>query len=151
MTCGFRIDGLKQALEPCVRHATGEIEKKAMTLNNHPWLQRILAPLSEEKTTAKVNEEAPLWEEVDSGIARLGSLTHEQVDIPRIQENCLILLEQESKDFRIVIHLIRTLQHGGHPEQVVLASVLLTSYLRHFASTAWPQDARIEASFYNKS
>lgn len=118
---------------------------KAMTLNNHPWLQRILVPLSEEKTTAKVNEESPLWEEVDSGIARLGSLTHEQVDIPRIQENCLALLEQESKDFRIVIHLLRTLQHGGHPQQVVLASVLLTGYLRHFASTAWPQDARIRA------
>lgn len=118
---------------------------KAMTLNNHPWLQRILVPLSEEKTTAKVNEESPLWEEVDSGIARLGSLTHEQVDIPRIQENCLVLLEQESKDFRIVIHLLRTLQHGGHPQQVVLASVLLTGYLRHFASTAWPQDARIRA------
>ncbi|MEG5635625.1 type VI secretion system protein TssA [Enterobacter bugandensis] len=114
-----------------------------MTLNNHPWLQRILAPLSEEKTTAKVNEESPLWEVVDSGIARLGSLTHEQVDIPCIQENCLILLEQESKDFRIVIHLLRTLQHGGHPEQVVLAGVLLTEYLRHFASVAWPQDARI--------
>lgn len=114
-----------------------------MTLNNHPWLQRVLAPLSKEKTTAKVNEESPLWEEVDSGIARLGSLTHEHVDIPRIQEHCLILLEQESKDFRIVIHLLRTLQHGGHPEQVVLAGVLLTEYLRHFASTAWPQDARI--------
>lgn len=114
-----------------------------MTLNNHPWLQRILTPLSADKTSAKVNDESPLWEEVDSSIARLGSLTHEHVDIPRIQENCLILLEQESKDFRILIHLLRTLQHGGHPEQVALASVLLTGYLRHFASSAWPQDGRM--------
>lgn len=116
-----------------------------MMLNEHPWLQRILNPLSAHETAAKVSDDSSLWEDIDSSIARLGSLTHEQVDIPRIQENCLVLLELQSKDFRILIHLLRTLQHGGHPTQLVLACVLLNEYLRHFASTAWPQDVKIRA------
>lgn len=114
-----------------------------MRLSDHPWLQRALKPLAADKIAAKVSDDSPLWEDVDSSIARLGSLTHEQIDIPAIQENCLVLLERECKDFRIVIHLIRTLQHGGQPEQLVLATVLLNEYLRHFATLAWPQDPRI--------
>ncbi len=115
-----------------------------MTFIDHPWRQRILSHLPPEKRAMKIADESPLWEEVDGNIARLGSLTHGQVDIPRIQELCLTLLENESKDFRILIHLLRTLQHGGHPGQLILACTLLVDYLRHFADVAWPQEHRLK-------
>lgn len=114
-----------------------------MTMVDHPWRQRLLGSLPTEKIAAKIPDECPQWEEIDNSIAKLGSLTHGQIDIPRIQELCLTLLEQESKDFRIFIHLLRTLQHSGNPDGIVLACSLLNDYLNYYAGIAWPQDKQV--------
>lgn len=116
-----------------------------MTMINHPWRQRLLASLPAEKIAAKISDECPLWEEIDNNIAKLGSLTHGQVDIPRLQELCLTLLEEESKDFRICIHLLRTLQHSGNPDGLVLACSLLNDYMNCYAGIAWPQDKQVSS------
>ncbi|VTR35779.1 type VI secretion-associated protein, VC_A0119 family [Serratia fonticola] len=37
-----------------------------------------------------------------------------------------------------MVHLLRTLQHGGEPGDLMLAISLLTAYVQNFWTSAWP-------------
>ncbi|EGX8054486.1 type VI secretion system protein TssA [Salmonella enterica] len=108
------------------------------------WLSHLLETLPEEKLAAKLSDENPLWEYIDGEIVKLGSLAHSQLDIPEIQRQGLTLLASESKDFRLVAHLLRTLQHAGDP---LLALRMLTQYVTHYWTTGWPQNAANKGRF----
>lgn len=112
-------------------------------LMEHPWRQRVLALLPEANIVARVPEDFPEWEFIDTEIAKLGSLSHEQVDIAALQNGCLHLLESKCKDMRVMVHLLRTLQHGGEPSNIALASTLLVDYVSRFWAQAWPQDSKL--------
>ena len=101
------------------------------------WISHLLEPLSEEKLASALKDDNPEWEYIDAEIVKLGSLAHSQLDIPEIQRRGLILLASESKDFRLLAHLLRTLQHAG---DALLAVRLLTLYVEHYWSVAAPQN-----------
>lgn len=101
------------------------------------WLAHLLENLPEEKLSAPLADDNPQWEFIDGEIVKLGSLAHSQLDVPELQRQCLILLASESKDFRLMAHLLRTLQHGG---DALLAGRLLTQYVAHYWTIAAPQN-----------
>ena len=101
------------------------------------WISTLLAPLPDEKLAAGLRDDHPQWEYIDGEIVKLGSLTHSQLDIAEIQRQGLALLSTESKDFRLVAHLLRTLQHAGNH---LLALKMLTQYVAQYWSVAAPQN-----------
>lgn len=103
------------------------------------WHEHILAALPEEKIRSAISETDSDWEYIDREMVKLGSLTHAQLDIAEIQQKALKLLATESKDFRLMVHLLRTLQHGGKAPELLLALQLLTQYTEQFWVQAWPQ------------
>ncbi|MDO2431729.1 type VI secretion system protein TssA [Enterobacter bugandensis] len=105
--------------------------------NPETWLAAVLAPLPEEKLAAGLRDDDPQWEYIDGELVKLGSLAHSQVDIPNLQRQGLELLATRSKDFRLMAHLLRTLQHAGNH---LLATTLLTHYVSSYWATAWPQN-----------
>lgn len=100
------------------------------------WVSHLLETLPEEKIVSSLKEDSPDWEYIDGEIVKLGSLAHGQLDIAEIQRRGLILLASESKDFRLLAHLLRTLQHAGNPQ---LALHLLSLYVEHYWTVAAPQ------------
>lgn len=103
------------------------------------WFTHVLASLPEDKIRSEMSESNADWEYIDSEMVKLGSLTHGQLDLEAIQQRTLKLLSTESKDFRLVVHLLRSLQHGGKAAELLLAMQLLTKYLEHYWEQAWPQ------------
>ncbi len=112
--------------------------------NPDVWLSHLLEALPEEKRASKLSDENPQWEYIDGEIVKLGSLNHAQLDVPELQRQGLQLLASESKDFRLVSHLLRTLQHAGNP---LLALSVLTQYVTHYWAVAWPQNAANKKRF----
>lgn len=110
----------------------------AMDLRNPDvWLAHLLENLPEDKLSAALDDGNADWEFVDSEIVKLGSLAHSQLDIPELQRRGLMLLASETKDFRLLAHLLRTLQHAG---DILLASVMLAQYTEHYWTCAAPQN-----------
>ncbi|WP_345769045.1 type VI secretion system protein TssA [Citrobacter amalonaticus] len=105
--------------------------------NPDVWFAHLLENLPEEKLSAPLADDNPRWEFIDGEIVKLGSLAHSQLNVPELQRQCLMLLASESKDFRLVAHLLRTLQHAG---DALLASRLLTKYVAHYWTAAAPQN-----------
>ncbi|EBZ5774195.1 type VI secretion system protein TssA [Salmonella enterica subsp. enterica serovar Redlands] len=112
--------------------------------NPDVWLAHLLEALPEEKLASKLSDENPQWEYIDGEIVKLGSLNHAQLDVPELQRQGLALLAAESKDFRLVSHLLRTLQHGGN---ALLALSVLTQYVTHYWTIAWPQSTANKKRF----
>ena len=79
------------------------------------WISHLLENLPEEKLASALKDDNPNWEYIDGEIVKLGSLAHSQLDIPELQRRGLVILASESKDFRLLAHLLRTLQHAGDP------------------------------------
>jgi len=100
------------------------------------WISHLLENLPEEKRASALADDNSDWEYIDGEIVKLGSLGHGQLDIPEIQRRGLMLLASESKDFRLLTHLLRTLQHTGEP---LLALRLLVLYVEHYWTIAAPQ------------
>lgn len=108
------------------------------SLHTEVWVSSLLENMSDEKLESALKDDNPDWEYIDGEIVKLGSLTHNQLDILEIQRRGLMLLASESKDFRLLAHLLRTLQHAGDPQ---LAVRLLALYVEHFWIAAAPQNA----------
>ncbi|EIJ9446421.1 type VI secretion system protein TssA [Escherichia coli] len=101
------------------------------------WISHLLENLPEEKLASALKDDNPDWEYIDGEIVKLGSLAHSQLDIPELQRRGLVILASESKDFRLLAHLLRTLQHAGDP---LLALRLLALYVEHYWTVAAPQN-----------
>lgn len=110
------------------------------TTSQHPWHLLLQTPLSPEQTAQSLADDDPQWEYIDGQMVKLGSLAHGTLNIDDIQQQALTLLAQKSKDFRLMVHLLRTLQHAGQPDELMLAVSLLTDYVRLFWAAAWPQN-----------
>lgn len=104
------------------------------------WLKALLAELPDEKISQAVSDDNALWINIEENVSLLGSLTHSQIDIAEIRRQALTLLETECKDFRVMVHLLRTLQHGGGAAELLLAAQLLTQYVQHYWQQAWPKN-----------
>ena len=107
-------------------------------LHDHPWLTIITAEIAADKLAAPVADSHPNWEYIDSQILKLGTLSHQQLDIKEIQQQALSLLESETKDMRVLSHLLRTLQHNGNSAELFLAFVLFSHYIQLYWQTAYP-------------
>lgn len=112
--------------------------------NPDTWTASLLENLPEEKLSAALSDDNADWEFIDGEIVKLGSLAHSQLDIPELQRRGLKLLASETKDFRLLAHLLRTLQHAGDP---LLAVRLLTLYAEHYWTVGAPQNATHKKRF----
>ncbi|NHB89818.1 type VI secretion system protein TssA [Photorhabdus tasmaniensis] len=103
------------------------------------WQGLLLTSLSDELIGKELDENEPAWEYIDGEMVKLGSLAHSTLDIEEIQRQALQLFSEKSKDFRLMVHLLRTLQHSSNPAELILAMELLADYIQHYWQTAWPQ------------
>ncbi|MGG7668947.1 type VI secretion system protein TssA [Yersinia sp. J1] len=106
----------------------------------HPWRNLLLAPLADGRAALALKDDNPRWEFIDGEMVKLGSLTHASLNIAELQQQAMTLLSEESKDMRLLTHLLRTLQHGGEPQNILLAMQLLCDYVSHFWAEAWPHN-----------
>lgn len=108
------------------------------------WLEQLLAPIDKAKVSQQITENNSDWEYIDSEMIKLGSLNHSSLNIDEIQRRCLHLFATETKDFRLFVHLLRTLQHAGKADELVLAANLITQYSQHYWQDSYPQNMRLK-------
>ncbi|MCT6875430.1 type VI secretion system protein TssA [Frischella perrara] len=108
-------------------------------LTQHPWREAINQRLSPEYEKNPIAADNSDWEYIEGEAAKIGTNGHDTVNIEQLQNTILQLLSTETKDFRLLAHLLNTLQRHGKPENILLAIVLLTEYLSLYWQIAAPQ------------
>ncbi|MEH0876611.1 type VI secretion system protein TssA [Pectobacterium cacticida] len=107
-------------------------------MHAHPWCQRLQTPLPDEKLRTAILADDPLWEKIETELVKLGSLAHSQVDLNAVAGHCLTLLESKTKDMRVLVQLLRCLQHPAKATPCATALMLLDSWLECYWAIAWP-------------
>ena len=108
-------------------------------ITQHPWREAINQRLSPEYEKSPIAADNSDWEYIEGEAAKIGTNGHDTVNIEQLQNTILQLLSTETKDFRLLAHLLNTLQRHGKPENILLAIVLLTEYLSLYWQVAAPQ------------
>ncbi|WP_048796409.1 type VI secretion system ImpA family N-terminal domain-containing protein, partial [Serratia sp. 506_PEND] len=104
----------------------------------HPWSPRLLAVLPDDLTESAVSADDPLWEKTETELVKLGSLAHSEVSLDAVALDCLTLLETRTKDMRVLVQLVRCLQHPATAESWSAALVLMDDWLSAWWTLAWP-------------
>jgi type VI secretion system protein VasJ len=104
----------------------------------HPWCARLLASLPDEQIRGAVLADEPRWDYVETELVKLGSLAHSQVDLNAVAEACLGLLENRTKDMRVLAQLLRCLQHPAKATPMGAAFSLLEAWIKAYWLLAWP-------------
>lgn len=105
----------------------------------HPWRDLLLKPLSPAQQQQAIASNNSDWEYIDSEMAKLGTISHETVNIADVQDRILNLFAEETKDFRLLAHLANTLQRSERPASILLAIALLADYVEAYWDIAAPQ------------
>ncbi|WP_193017298.1 type VI secretion system protein TssA [Proteus sp. FME41] len=108
------------------------------------WREQLLAPLDEAKISSQLDENSTDWEYIESEMIKFGSLSHNTLDINDIQHRALQLFATQTKDFRLLVHFLRTLQHAAVPEELVLAATVASTYMQHYWDTSYPNHPRLK-------
>jgi len=108
-------------------------------IETHPWRKIIARRLTLELESSAIASDNAAFEYIETEIAKLGTISTSAVQITKLQETILNLLSDESKDFRLLAHLIYTLQRSLKFEQVVLAAALLADFIELYWQISAPQ------------
>lgn len=108
-------------------------------ISEHVWRRTIATRLAPELEKHAIPADNSDWEYIENEAAKIGTISHDTVKIPEVQEAILKLLSTETKDFRLLAHFINTLQRSGQPEQIILAIALLADHIDIFWNIASPQ------------
>ncbi len=108
------------------------------------WREQLLAPLDEAKIRSQLDENSTDWEYIESEMIKFGSLSHGTLDIDDIQRRALQLFATQTKDFRLLVHFLRTLQHAAIPEELVIAATVASTYMQHYWDISYPSNPRLK-------
>lgn len=108
------------------------------------WREQLLASLDEAKISSQLDENSADWEYIESEMIKFGSLSHSTLDIDDIQRRALQLFATQTKDFRLLVHFLRTLQHAAIPEELVIAATVASAYMQHYWDLSYPSNPRLK-------
>lgn len=108
------------------------------------WREQLLAPLDEAKISSQLDENSADWEYIESEMIKFGSLSHSTLDIEDIQRRALQLFATQTKDFRLLVHFLRTLQHAAIAEELVIAATVASAYMQHYWDISHPSNPRLK-------
>lgn len=108
------------------------------------WREQLLAPLDEAKISCQLDENSADWEYIESEMIKFGALSHGTLDIEDIQRRALQLFATQTKDFRLLVHFLRTLQHAAIAEELVIAATVASAYMQHYWDISYPSNPRLK-------
>ena len=117
---------------------------KMTTKTLSAWREQLLAPLDEAQLSSQLDENNADWEYIESEMIKFGSLSHGTLDIDDIQHRALQLFETQTKDFRLLVHFLRTLQHAAIPEELVIGATIASAYMQHYWDISYPSNSRLK-------
>lgn len=102
------------------------------------YRERMIKPISVENPVGDRLLDDSLFDFVETQMMKVGSLSHVDVQWAEVERSALTLLEQKTKDLKILTHLLQCLQHQSSPERFTLSVYLLTDFMNAFWETCYP-------------
>ncbi len=101
-----------------------------------PYLEAIKKPILEEESSGLESEEFIFLEEE---MTKFSSMRENTLDWERAEKTAIELLSEQTKNLRILAHLLLCLQHDRDAERFILSIRLLTEFVETFWESSKPK------------
>ncbi|WP_028022096.1 type VI secretion system protein TssA [Enterovibrio calviensis] len=102
------------------------------------YRQRIIKPISGENPVGERLLEDALLDFVEGQMMKVGSLSHTEVQWGEAEQSALKLMENSTKDLKLLTHLLQCLQYQASPERFTLSVFVLNDFIQHYWETCHP-------------
>lgn len=107
-------------------------------MNMKNYRERIKKPISAECVVGERLIDDPLLDFVETQMIKVGSLSHSEVQWDEIEKICMNLLENKTKDLKILTYLLQCLQYQASAERFTLSVYILIDFMSAFWETCYP-------------
>jgi len=108
-------------------------------IKHHSWRKLIKQRLAAELEACAIEFNDANIEYIETEMGKIGTISHDEVDINKLQNSIIQLLATSTKDFRLLTHLLNTLQREVQALPIILAITILIDYLELYWNIASPQ------------
>ena len=102
------------------------------------YRKRILQPISVDSAVGTKLLEDSLLDFIESQMMKVGSLSHADVQWDEVEKSAINLLENKTKDLKLLTYLLQCLQHKTTPERFTLSIHILSDFMAEFWQTCFP-------------
>lgn len=100
--------------------------------------EKILRPISPESPVGTKLLEDSLLDFIENQMIKVGSLSHADVQWDEVEKSAINLLENKTKDLKLLTYLLQCLQHKTTPERFTLSIHILSDFMGAFWQTCFP-------------
>lgn len=100
--------------------------------------EKILRPISPESPVGSKLLEDSLLDFIENQMMKVGSLSHADVQWDEVEKSAINLLENKTKDLKLLTYLLQCLQHKTTPERFTLSIHILSDFMGAFWQTCFP-------------
>lgn len=98
----------------------------------------ITQPIPGESPVGERLFDDPLFDFVEDQMMKVGSLSHGSVQWEEVEHSTIKLLEEKSKDIKLLVYLLQCLHHDVSPSRFKASFDVMTDFMSHYWEDSFP-------------
>ncbi|KKD61745.1 type VI secretion protein [Grimontia sp. AD028] len=102
------------------------------------YRERVAKPIAGENPVGERLLDDALLDFVETQMMKVGSLSHAEVQWGEAEQSAMKLIETQTKDLKLLTHLLQCLQYQSSPERFTLSVFILADFITAYWETCYP-------------
>ncbi|WP_038176958.1 type VI secretion system protein TssA [Vibrio pacinii] len=98
----------------------------------------IVRPISAESPVGERLLDEPLFDFVEDQMMKVGSLSHASVQWQEVEHSTVTLLNEKSKDIKLLVYLLQCLHHQLTPKRLITSFGVMSDFITHYWQDCFP-------------
>lgn len=98
----------------------------------------VIRPISAESPVGERLLDEPLFDFVEDQMMKVGSLSHASVQWQEVEHSTVTLLNEKSKDIKLLVYLLQCLHHQLTPQRLITSFGVMSDFVAHYWHDCYP-------------
>ena len=98
----------------------------------------VVRPISAESPVGERLLDEPLFDFVEDQMMKVGSLSHASVQWQEVEHSAVTLLNDKSKDIKLLVYLLQCLHHQLTPKRFITSFGVMSDFIAHYWQDCFP-------------
>ncbi|GAB2655957.1 type VI secretion system protein TssA [Vibrio panuliri] len=98
----------------------------------------IVRPISNDSPVGERLLDEPLFDFIEDQMMKVGSLSHASVQWQEVEHSAITLLNEKSKDVKLLVYLLQCLHHQLTPNRLIVSFGVMSDFIQHYWDECYP-------------
>ncbi len=114
------------------------VERETVAMTDQAIRAVITTPIPGDNGAGERVTDDPLFDFVESQMMKVGSLSHTDVRWGEVESSILSLMENKTKDLKLMAHLLQCFQNSQSVERFILSLQVLSDFMNQYWESCFP-------------